>query len=156
MSAENKSRVPIHIRLVVLILVVSYFWWFTTELWVAIQLLMHGESISGTVTGISSSQSHSYELSVIDIESNRYRIWVGKNVFWGTHSIGDTVDLIWVHSHESTVRFPHFYSSVVLIVLSTLATTTIYWHKILGLITNRPTATSSPEPSNPSNPSKPN
>ena len=122
MKIENTStpRVPLHIRLVTVLFFLGATLWLLSNTWVAIQLLLYSETVSGEIIAISSSQFRSYQVDIMTAEFHSYTAWANKNAIFGTHSIGDNVTLQWVPEKANTIRFPGF-------LLTFSFTFVLYW-----------------------------
>jgi len=94
--------------MITLILFVLGSLWIFSNAWVAIQLLLYSETISGEIISISSSQFRSYQVEIMTTDFHSYTAWANKNAIFGTHSVGDEVTLQWVPEKSNTIRFHGF------------------------------------------------
>ena len=128
-------RVPLHIRLVVLLFFIGSMIWLCTNIWTGIQLFLYSEAVSGEILAISSSRYPTYQVEIQTPEHQVYTAWL--STFLSTYKVGEVVDLQWVPYQAKTIRFPGFLLKISVTCIVACGVLYLWWSDFVAVVANR-------------------
>ena len=136
MTEEARAaRVPLHIRMVTILFFLGATIWLFSNTWLAMQLLLYGETVSGQVIAISSSRFPSYHVEITTEDFHSYTAWA--STFFGSYQTGESVELQWLSNQAESIRFPGFSIRMFISVIMYTLCLYIWWTEFIAVVCNR-------------------